>query len=304
MSPDALKVVVELAVGDAPSHVSLADAGAIAAAAERSGVTAIRLVDHVGENGAVDPSVIAAHLAGRYADIGWLIDTPTTHNAPYNVARRVLSIDRATGGRAGVVLLPGVGDEVSDAADPDPAATDPADRWEEYARILIRLWESFPAAALVGDQEGAVVADDTLIRPVDFDGRFYRVAGPLDGPSSVQGRPVLVATQPASLGWSRVASVADVVIVDGNEIDCAGVELEAALDAMGRSRDDVALLARIDSPDAVPKLAGVDGIVVAIDGGAPAILDAIRAVAPRTSPGRRPTLRAELAVPHPEGALS
>jgi alkanesulfonate monooxygenase SsuD/methylene tetrahydromethanopterin reductase-like flavin-dependent oxidoreductase (luciferase family) len=302
MSSGAPKVV-ELAVGDAPSQVSLADAGAIAAAAERAGVTAIRIVDHVGEHRAVDPSVIAAHLAGRYPAIGWLIDVPTTHNAPYNVARRVLSIDRATGGRAGVVLLPGSGDEVSDAAVPDRGATDPADRWLEYARILTQLWESFPSAALLGDQEGAVVADDSLIRPIDFDGHFYRVAGPLDGPSSVQGRPVLVATEPTSLGWSRVAGVADVVIVNDDEIDSAGEELEAALHAAGRSRDDVAVLARIKSHDAAPDVPGVDGIVLAIDGAA-AILDAIRELAPHTSSSPRPTLRAELAVPHPERALT
>jgi alkanesulfonate monooxygenase SsuD/methylene tetrahydromethanopterin reductase-like flavin-dependent oxidoreductase (luciferase family) len=306
MSRARVKVVVEIAVGEAPSHVSLADADAIVAVAQEVGVTAIRLVDHVGERQTIDPSVLAAHLASKYTDIGWVIDAPTTHNAPYNLARRILSLDRATDGRAGVVLLAGVGDEVSDAAPPDRDATDPADRWIEYARILAQLWESFPAAALLGDQEKALVADDALIRPIDFDGRFYRVAGPLDGPSSVQGRPVLIATEPAKVGWSRVATIADAVIVAHGEIDNAAAELEAALRSAGRRRDEVALLARVDGTRGVPDLDGwsaahgVDGIVIAIDGGAPEILSAIRDLTPQASPSPRGTLRSELAVPDPE----
>jgi alkanesulfonate monooxygenase SsuD/methylene tetrahydromethanopterin reductase-like flavin-dependent oxidoreductase (luciferase family) len=303
MSSDTVKLLVEVAVGEAPPLVSLAEADEIVAAAQDAGVTAIRLIDHVGEHQAIDPSVVAAHLAGKYADIGWLIDAPTTHNAPYNLARRILSVDRATGGRAGVVLIPGVGDEVSDAAVPDRDATDSADRWVEYAQILTQLWESFPSAALLGDQENAVVADDGLIRPIDFDGRFYRVAGPLDGPSSVQGRPVLIAADSRALGWSRVAAIADAVIVDHGQIDSAAVELVAALRSVGRRRDEVALLARVDDARAIPAH-GVDGIVLAVGGKADEILSAIRALARQVAPGRRGTLRTELGVPVPEGVLA
>lgn len=293
-------ILVELAVGEAPSQVSLAEADAIVAAAQDRGVTAVRLVDRAGAQPAVDPSVVAAHLAGRYPDIGWLIDAPTTHNAPYNLARRILSVDRATGGKVGVTLLAGNGDEVSDAAAPDPAATDSAERWAEYADVVTRLWESFPSTALLGDQQRALVVDDTLIRPIDFDGRFYRVAGPLDGPSSVQGRPVLVATQPAAVGWPRVAAVADAVIVDANKIDDAATGLSESLRSLGRGRDQIALLARTADIH-MPSRADVDGIVLALDGGAAAILDALRGADWPAGPPRRGTLRADLAIPTPEG---
>jgi alkanesulfonate monooxygenase SsuD/methylene tetrahydromethanopterin reductase-like flavin-dependent oxidoreductase (luciferase family) len=289
-----MSLLVELAVGEAPSQVSLADADTIAARAQDAGVTGIRLVDRTGENPTIDPSVVAAYLAGRHRGLGWLIDAPTTLNAPYNLARRILSFDRATGGRAGLVLAVGAGDEVSDAAVPDRDATDPVERWSEYATILTRLWESFPSTALLGDQEGAVVADDALIRPIDFDGRYYRVAGPLDGPSSVQGRPVLVADL-GRLGWSRVAQIADAVIVAADEIGSVDRELA-----------ELSLLARTDDADAIRSLRerGADGIILAIDGGASAILDALGRLVPRSSPARRGTLRAELAIPVPERATA
>ncbi|KAA0109704.1 LLM class flavin-dependent oxidoreductase [Mycolicibacterium sp. P9-22] len=301
-----MSVLVELAVGEAPSQLSLAEADSIVACARDAGVTGVRLVDRTGGHPTLDPSIVAGYLAGRHRGLGWLIDAPTARNAPYNLARRLLSVDRATGGRAGLVLTAGAGDEVSDAAVPDRDAADPAERWSEYATILTRLWESFPSVALLGDQAGAVVADDALIRPIDFAGRYYRVAGPLDGPSSVQGRPVLVAADPATLGWSRVAQIADAVIIADGEIHTGDGELVAALRSTGRRRVEIALLARTSDTDAIESLRdqGADGIILALDGPAAAIRDALGRLIARSAPARRGTLRAELALPVPERAFA
>ncbi|GIE81926.1 monooxygenase [Actinoplanes philippinensis] len=247
-------IQLALAVGG-PGLTSLAEAGAVASAAEQAGIAAIRLADRTTTGRVLDPSVVAAYLAGRHGGVGYLPVLPTTGNAPYNTARRVLSLDRATAGRAGVVLRPGRGDEVSEAGVPVPAATDPVRRWSEYARVLTRLWESFPRAALVGDQHGGVVAEDSLIRPIRHEGEFYRVAGPLDGPSSVQGRPVLAADL-GVLDPVAVAAVADVVVV--NRGDAAGTDavLTQALRLAGRDRGEVTLLGRVEvsRPEVAPGL--------------------------------------------------
>ncbi|MFE2179887.1 hypothetical protein ACFXB5_04615, partial [Streptomyces sp. NPDC059455] len=108
-------IVLDLAVG---SSLSVADAIEIAAAARDTGVTAVRLLDG-GPDDVLDPTVVAAHLAGRFPESHWIVDAPTTHNAPYNLARRVLSLDRATAGRSGLALRAGDGDEVSEATAPD-----------------------------------------------------------------------------------------------------------------------------------------------------------------------------------------
>lgn len=237
-----VSTILELAVGEGPDQVSLPDAERLVSAAQSSGIDAIRLVDRSAGTPTLDPSVVGAYLAGEYRQISYLIDVATTHNAPYNLARRVLSIDRATGGRVGLTLRTGVGDEVSNPAAPDPdgAEADSASRWAEYAQILVALWNSFPAEALRGDQAAGIVADDLLIRPIGHDGTYYRVAGPLDGPSSPQGRPVLLADDSDALGWDRIGGVADAVIVD-----------HAA--RVGRPPREVAVLSRIgiDDPDTV-----------------------------------------------------
>ncbi|MEV7804057.1 LLM class flavin-dependent oxidoreductase [Microbispora sp. NPDC088329] len=319
--------VGEPAAGPAegPAPVSLADAVAVAAAAEEAAVAAIRLLDGVAAGHVLDPTVVGAYLAGRHDRVGYVAEVPTTHNAPYNAARRVLSLDRATGGRAGVALRAGDGDEVSQATAPDPGAADPVRRWAEYAQVLTRLWESFPRAALIGDQEAGVVVDDALIRAIDHEGAFYRVAGPLDGPSSAQGRPVVVADLAdfgGPLGVTAVARSADVVVVDRERAAGADAALTEALRRAGRSRKEVALLGRVEvAPDDVassPAAAALrdglrawagehrlDGFELAPTGGADAVIAALRALPPRLtdaagppSPAARPlTLRAALGLP-------
>ncbi|MCX4099207.1 LLM class flavin-dependent oxidoreductase [Nocardia sp. alder85J] len=289
-----------------PEPVSLSDAVAIAAAAREAGVAALRLPERAGERRALDPSVAGAYLAGVVGDLGYLVDLPTTHNAPYNAARRILSFDRATAGRTGVVLRPGAGDEVSDATTPDPTALTAAERWAEYARILARLWESFPRVALIGDAERALVADDALIAAIDHDGRGYRVAGPLDGPSSVQGRPVIAATDPAELGWAVVAGAADVVIVEADVVAGADAALTEALDRVDRRRTGIALIGRVavdlgrDPRVVADELAEwaathrLDGLEPTTAGGAEALLTLVRELVPLLAASPAATLRASL----------
>jgi alkanesulfonate monooxygenase SsuD/methylene tetrahydromethanopterin reductase-like flavin-dependent oxidoreductase (luciferase family) len=302
-------VQLALAVGG-PGLLSLADAGAIAEAAGEAGIAAIRLADQTPAGRALDPTVVAAYLAGLHPDVGWLPVVPTTGNAPYNAARRLLSLDRATAGRAGVVLRPGRGDEVSEASAPDPGATDPARRWTEYARVLTRLWESFPRTSLIGDQQGGVVADDTLIRPIAHEGEFYRVAGPLDGPSSVQGRPVIVADLNL-LDVTAVAASADVVVVDRAHAAGADAVLSQALRLAGRDRGEVALLGRITVSRADAATGSLparlrswadehllDGFELVPEGTAADVIAVLRALEPRLP---APTLRAAFGLR--EGAL-
>jgi len=310
----SIPILVGLAVGEG-DLVPLAEASEVAAAAQAAGVTALRLLDSLGGRPAVDPSVVAGYLAGRHGDLGYVVDVPTSHNAPYNTARRVLSLDRAGAGRVGVALRAGGGDEVSDGSARSAPDVPVDERWAEYAEVLTRLWESFPRAALVGDQERAIVVDDTLVRRIDHVSPAYRVAGPLDGPSSVQGRPVLVAADVDVVGWPAVAASADVVVVERPFSRGADDALTAALAVAGRRRDEVALIGRAevdvvdgDAAALTHELLGwldadrLDGLELVPGGGARGVLATVRALVPLLD--ARPTsttLRAALRLPETAG---
>jgi alkanesulfonate monooxygenase SsuD/methylene tetrahydromethanopterin reductase-like flavin-dependent oxidoreductase (luciferase family) len=187
---------------------------------------------------------------------------------------------------------------------PYPGATDPARGWREYARVLTRLWESFPRQALIGDQAAGLVVDDALITPIDHEGAFYRVAGPLDGPSSVQGRPVVVADL-GVLDATAVAESVDVVVVDREHAAGADTALTRALGLAGRSRADVALLGRVVVDPAAAILGdallawaeedGLDGFELVPVGGTEAVITVLRALVPQLTDAAAdtpPTLRA------------
>ena len=322
-------VVITIAVAGDPAddQLTLADAAVVADTAQQAGVSALRLLDQPvgtpppgpsgGAGRIVDPTVAAAYLAGRQGRIGYLVDVATTHQAPYNTARRVLSIDRATDGQAGIVLRAGAGDEVSDAVTAAPGPEDPAARWSDYAEVLTRLWESFPRSALIGDQDAAVVADHTAIRAIDHVGEFYRVAGPLDGPSSRQGRPVLAVTDVAIVGWDRAAALADVISVASDEASTAAEALANAVERVGRHRREITLIGRmpvdarreVNAEQLAERLAqfvaahGLDGLELLPVGGVEAVLSVLASVVTVLAEPPGITLRDSLGVPEPIGQL-
>lgn len=250
----SVPVQLALAVGG-PGLLSLAEAGAVAAVAQEAGVAAIRLADHSPNGTALDPAVVAAYLAARHPGVGYLPVVPTTGNPPYTAARRLLSLDTATGGRSGAVLRPGPGDQ---------GTADPVLRWTEYARVLTRLWESFPG-------------DD---RP-DGDG------------------PILVGDL-GRLGVAALAPVADVVVVDLAQAAGADAVLTQALRLAGRDRGEIALLGRVRVARGEVALGFaarlrswvdehlLDGVELAIEGGPEEIIRVLRSLAARPL---APTLR-------------
>jgi alkanesulfonate monooxygenase SsuD/methylene tetrahydromethanopterin reductase-like flavin-dependent oxidoreductase (luciferase family) len=304
-------IILELAVG---SDLSAPEAADVVAAARDAGVSAIRLLDG-GAGQVLDPNTVASYLAARLADVHWIVDAPTTHNAPYNLARRTLALDRATGGRSGLVLRAGEGDEVSAATVPDPSASGRSQRWAEYAEVLTRLWESFPAAALLGDQAAGLLAEDSLIRGIAHEGSFYRVSGPLDGPSSPQGRPVLAAADMDQLDWASVAGAADVVVVNRAQAPAAQGALADALGRTGRKRAEIALVGRVavtaaeaSADNVAAELdewvtsMGLDGLELRPPDGRAGALTVAHNVLPRLQSSAGASLRAALGLPELTGA--
>ncbi|GAB6903289.1 LLM class flavin-dependent oxidoreductase [Kineosporia succinea] len=292
----SIVVILDLAVGDG---LTLDHAHEVADAAAGAGVSAIRVSDGPpGELALLDAGAVASFLAPRHPELNWIVDAPTTHNAPWNLARRVLTLDHATHGRAGLALRAGDGDEATgtlagDLPKPglpvDVASASRPHRWREYAQVLTGLWDGGPA--------------------LEHEGRFYRVTGALDGPPSPQGRPVLVADGRDHVNWTDAAELADVLVVPRIElVDGGNTRLVDAVVRSGRRRDEVALVARAgivreNGRAVAPELRrwalehALDGLELATTGGRDELLGVLRSVVPRLEPRRGPTLRSALGLP-------
>lgn len=210
-------------------------------------------------------AAVAAHALVPGA--GWLAAATPVRDHPYNVARRALALDHLTGGRGGLAVA---ARDAGRPGDVDPwtgRRADPA-LLSDVVEVLRELWNSWPLDSLVADRATGVFARTERIRRIDHDGP-YRVAGPLNTPSSRQGEPVLawwVADPGAEL--DAAARAADLVVLPaGASVDAGRLrELRAAhpgtrfLARHDLAAGDADPLAALDAPRAQ----ALDGVVLQV----------------------------------------
>ncbi len=144
---------------------------------------------------ALSPSVLLAALAAHTSHIGLVSTVPALYGSPVTVAREIASLDHVSKGRAAWNIITsqhphslailGLDGELPRSAKYDKA--------DEFVTIVTQLWESLPPAAIVADAARSAYVDEGLLRPVDFQGDYYRAAGVLGVTGGYGGRrPVLL----------------------------------------------------------------------------------------------------------------
>ncbi len=124
-----------------------------------------------------DPVALATSLAVRVPGLPVIVSSDGVRDHPYNAARRFLSLDHLNGGRAGVVFRGGAA---------------PSAHTAERIQVIRQLWNSWPRESLVADPEAGIYAHTDSIRAIDHSGPWFRVAGALNSPTSIQSEPVTV----------------------------------------------------------------------------------------------------------------
>lgn len=162
---------------------------------------------------ALEPTIALTAIAGATEHIGLIGTLSTSYNDPYNVARRLASLDHVSGGRVGWNIVTTSKNEAAANFGLDEAA-DHAARYEraiEFTEVAIALWESWEDDALVGDKATAQFVDLARVHAIAHEGRHFSVKGPLNLPRSPQGRPVLVQAGASRDGIDLAARFADIV---------------------------------------------------------------------------------------------
>ena len=115
---------------------------------------------------------------------------------------------------------------------------------EEFVDVVRRLWRSWEPDAIREDAEGGVFADHTKVHPINHDGEFFKVRGPLNT-APLPEEPVLVQAGASPRGKAFAGGNADVAIAlargaDGMTAYRNSIRTEAA--AAGRNPDDVKVM--------------------------------------------------------------
>lgn len=256
------------ALDDSRADAVLIGAERVAGPAEQAVLTAPGL----------DPSVVATLLAHHTRRVGLVVTAAPQRDHPFNLARRVASLDHVSDGRAGWL----VGDRDLRAPGGPPVWTDHAPGTATTAdavAVVRELWRSWPADAVVADHRRGVFTESHRIAHVDHHGAFD-VTGPLPLPEGPQGEPVVLWWWTGGADTGPADAVADALLVPG-----PGAVLAAG-----------PRFVQVSGPGACPP-AGVDGVVVRLDD-LPSAGLADRLRDPRDAPAApSATLRRRLGLP-------
>ncbi len=193
-----------------------------------------------------DPMTLLAALAMVTDKIGLVATSSTTYDQPYYVARRYLSLDHLSGGRAGWNLVTGVN---HNEAKNFGVAMLPHDqryaRAKEFAHVVRGLWDSWADDAFVMDKSSGRFFDPDGVQALDHAGTYFTVRGPMCVARSPQGQPLMVQAGGSEPGRELAAETADMVYSVQSDLASAQAfyaDVKSRMPKYGRDPDSLKIM--------------------------------------------------------------
>ena len=171
----------------------------------------------------LDLSIVLGLVAGVTSHIGLGATYSTTYYPPFHVARTFATLDHLSGGRAAWNVVTSVNDSEAQnyGVEHHLGHDERYDRADEFLEATTGLWDTWGDDALVLDRERGIFADPDKVHPLDYDGNWFKVKGPLTVPRSPQGRPVLLQAGSSGRGRDFAARWAELIFTGDPNIDVA-----------------------------------------------------------------------------------
>ena len=193
----------------------------------------------------LSPMMVAMSRVAQH--VGFGLTYASTFMHPYYVARLMNSLDHITAGRIAmnVVTSTRLADAANFGFDALMEHGARYERLEEFVHVCKALWDSVAPDAMLWDHATGRVGDPAKVKPIDHDGRFFKVRGPLNTPPSPQGRPICIQAGGSPRGIQACARVADVAFGENMAVDLQmrhRTAFDAALRAEGRDPAHVGIM--------------------------------------------------------------
>lgn len=160
----------------------------------------------------LEPNILMASLAAVTDKIGLVSTLSTTYNHPFNTARMFATLDHLSNGRVGWNVVTSAHDNEAlnfgESHHMDHSRR--YERADEFVQVTKQLWDSWDDDAITANRQEGTFLDILKVRPIHYDGQFYKVRGPLNIPRSRQGHPVLISAGASETGKNFAAKIADV----------------------------------------------------------------------------------------------
>lgn len=167
-----------------------------------------------------DPAPLAAVVASHTKNLGVVATLSTLGYPPFLLARLCSTIDHIAKGRFGWNIVTSGEDAAAQnfGLDKLPEHDLRYEMAEEYMDVTNQLFDSWEPDAVVLDRETSTYADHTKVRPINFEGKYYKSRGPLNTAPSPQGRPTYVQAGGSEKGRDFAAKYADSIIAGANGV--------------------------------------------------------------------------------------
>ncbi len=194
----------------------------------------------------LDPMTLLPALALVTERIGLVATSSTTYDQPYYVARRYLSLDHLSGGRAAWNMVTGV--NVREALNFGAAPMVHAERYvraREFAEVVRQLWDSWAEDAFMMDKESGRFFDPSKVQALDHAGQYFTCAGPMCVARSPQGHPVMVQAGGSEPGKELAAETAEMVYTVQSDFEAGRTfyaDLKGRMAKYGRAPDQLKVM--------------------------------------------------------------
>src|SRR5580698_2702995 len=190
----------------------------------------------------LEPLTLLSAVATHTTQIGLVATASSTYNSPFNLARRLASLDHISHGRAGWNVVTSFDSQVSKNFGLDEHL-DYATRYgraREFVEVARGLWDSYEDDAFPADVEAGVFLDRSKLHPLNHVGEHFKVAGPLNLSRSKQGQPVIFQAGVSEDGRNLAAHVAEGIYAPGGSLDEARAyyaDIKRRASVLGRDPD-------------------------------------------------------------------
>lgn len=194
-----------------------------------------------------EPMTLLSALTAHTKKIGLAGTCATSYSEPYTVARMFASLDHLSGGRAAWNCVTGGQKEEAQNFNLERHAIhgDRYERANEFANVVIGLWNSFEEDALLYNKESGRFFDASKIHTLNHSGKYFSVRGPLNVSRSPQGRPVIIQAGGSDETINMASQIADVVFTAQADFDSAKNfynRVKSATRACGRSESSIRVM--------------------------------------------------------------
>jgi FMN-dependent oxidoreductase (nitrilotriacetate monooxygenase family) len=168
-------------------------------------------------NGRPDSLALLPALAAVTERVGLAATISSTYNEPFELARKLASLDHVSGGRAAWNVVTTFSNSAAKDSGGDQVAFNFSrekhlahatryDRAREFVALIKELWDTWEDDALAGGR-----VDPEKLHRLDHQGAWFQVAGPLDVSRPPQGHPVIIQAGQSDDGRDLAARIADVI---------------------------------------------------------------------------------------------